>query len=82
VPLDVDLVPGEAVELGREAARRSVLGLGIGGDASRLVLVLAAASGHPYIEARPAEARTLGHAAARVASRRPIAEPASRGARG
>lgn len=73
VPLTVDLVLGDAFELAREAARRSPLGLGVGGDTNRLVLVLAAASGHAYLEAPTAEARAFGHSAARVASRRPLA---------
>jgi len=73
VPLAVDLVSGDAFELAREAARRSPLGLGVGGDTSRLVLVLAAASGHAYLEAPTAEARAFGRSAARVASRRPLA---------
>jgi hypothetical protein len=73
VPLTVDLVLGDAFELAREAARRSPLGLGVGGDTSRLVLVLAAASGCAYLEASANDARAFGHAAARVASRRPLA---------
>jgi hypothetical protein len=58
--------------LAREAARRATLGLGIGGDDDRLVLVLAAFSGRPYLEAMASEARAMGHDAARIAARRPL----------
>jgi hypothetical protein len=73
VPLTLEFARGDAIELAREAARRSPLGLGVGGDTSRLVLVLAAASGRAYLEAPTADARAFGHSAARVASRRPLA---------
>lgn len=74
MPLAVEPAGREdALTLAREAARRSVLGLGIGGDAERLVLVLAASPGRPYLELAVSQARAFGHAAARVAARRPLA---------
>jgi hypothetical protein len=72
VPLAVERTAGEALALAREAAGRSQLGLGIGGSPERLVVVLAAAPGRPYLEAAPSEARQLGHAAARIVARRPL----------
>jgi hypothetical protein len=72
VPLDLGPSSGEAFALAREAARRSHLGLGVGGDAVRLVLVLTAAPATAYLEAPAADARRFGHAAARVAARRPV----------
>lgn len=62
----------DVLALAREAAGRSALGLGIGGDAERLVLALAAWPGRPYLELATAQARSFGHAAARVAARRPL----------
>jgi hypothetical protein len=75
VPLVVEHAAGEALELGREAARRSPSGLGIGGDESRLVVVLAAAPACPYLEAGSGSARALGAAAARLLARRPLELP-------
>jgi hypothetical protein len=72
VPLRCEHAGGEALELARDAARRSPLGLGIGADAERIVLVLAAASGSPYLEASSEDARAFGQAAARVAAHRPL----------
>jgi hypothetical protein len=72
VPLDAERTAGEARVLAREAARRSPLGLGIGVDAQRLVLVLAAAPGQSYLEAPPEQARAFAQAAARIASHRPL----------
>jgi hypothetical protein len=72
VPLAVVVTDGSPETLAREAARRAALGLGIGGDHDRLVLVLAAFSGRPYLEAIASEARTMGHDAARIAARRPL----------
>ena len=51
VPLAVVVTEGSPETLARKAARRATLGLGIGGDHDRLVLVLAAFSGRPYLEA-------------------------------
>ena len=75
VPLVVESAEGDALELARAAARRSLLGLGIGGDLDRLALVLAASSARAYLESPPADARSLGHAAARIAARRPLRYP-------
>jgi hypothetical protein len=72
VPLVCEPSLGEVASLAREAASRSVFGLGVGGDVERLVLVLAAAPGCPYLESAAAQAREFGHAAARVAARRPL----------
>jgi hypothetical protein len=72
VPLAVVVTEGSPEALAREAARRAALGLGIGGDHDRLVLVLAAFSGRPYLEAMASGARTMGHDAARIAARRPL----------
>jgi hypothetical protein len=72
VPLAVVVTEGSPETLAREAARRAALGLGIGGDDDRLVLILAASSGRSYLEAMASEARTMGHDAARIAGRRPL----------
>jgi len=72
VPLRCERVPGESEALARDAARAAELGLGIGGDAHRLVFVLAAAPGRAYLEAPSEHARAFAQAAARVAARRPV----------
>jgi hypothetical protein len=72
VPLHCELASGDAATLARAAAGDADLGLGIGGDAHRLVLVLAAAPGRPYLEAPTERARAFARAAARVAARRPV----------
>lgn len=72
VPLELSQAAGDALTLAREAARRSPVGLGVGGDAERLLLVLAAWPGRPYLEGDPRQARGFGRAAARVAARRPL----------
>ncbi|HEY7197042.1 MAG TPA: glycerol dehydratase reactivase beta/small subunit family protein [Gaiellaceae bacterium] len=74
VPLTIERAgeDGSPEALARIAAKRSPLGLGIGGDGERLALVLAAAPGRPYLEAPVADARRFGQAAARVAARRPL----------
>jgi hypothetical protein len=69
VPLAIESAEGAAEELAREASKRSELGLGVGGDSERLILVVA---GRRYLEAGVAEARRFGHDAARIAARRPI----------
>jgi hypothetical protein len=71
VPLDIDLAIGDASALASQAARDASLGVGIGADRDRLVLVLAAGSRAPYLEAPVAEARSFARAAARVVARRP-----------
>jgi hypothetical protein len=75
VPLEVVVTEGAPEALAREAARRGALGLGIGGDHERLVLVLAAFPHRPYLEAEAAAARALGHDAARIAARRRLRAP-------
>jgi hypothetical protein len=65
---------GSPQALAREAARRGALGLGLGGNHDRLVIVLAAFPG-PYLEAAATEARAIGHDAARIAARRPLRSP-------
>ena len=72
VPVEVVVTEGSPEALARQAARRAALGVGIGGDHERLVLVLAAFSGRSYLEATASEARTMGHDAARIAARRPL----------
>ncbi len=72
VPLVCERAPGEALTLARSAARRSTLGIGVGSDGRRLVLALDAGPARAYLEAPLAEARSFGHAAARVAARRPL----------
>ena len=74
VPLSCEPADGTPAALARRAAAQSALGLGIGGDGESLALVLAGASGRPYLEAPAAGARAFGHAAARVAARRPQKE--------
>jgi hypothetical protein len=72
VPLSVRREQGDAGALARDAAGQAALGLGIGGDESRLVLVLAAAPGRPYLDAPATQERSFAHAVARVAARRPL----------
>ena len=66
------MADGSPEVLAREASKKAALGIGLGGDDERLVLVLAACPGRPYLEARVTEARTMGHDAARIAARRPL----------
>jgi Dehydratase medium subunit len=75
VPLEIVVKEGSPEALAREAARRAALGLGIGGDRDRLVVALAAFPGRPYLEAKAADARAMGHDAARLAARRPLGRP-------
>jgi hypothetical protein len=70
VPLEVVVTEGSPEALAREAARRGALGLGIGGDHDRVVLVLAAFPHRPYLQATAASARAMGHDAARIVARR------------
>jgi hypothetical protein len=80
VPLAAEHAEGDRLALAQEAARRSPLGIGIGGDARGLALVLAAAPRRAYLEEPPEGARRLGTAAARLVARRPIGtHPPGRG---
>ena len=72
VPLGIEQRSGRPLELAREAARGSTLGLGIGGAAGCLVAVLAAAPGRAYLEAHAGDARRFGHEVARIVARRPL----------
>jgi hypothetical protein len=72
VPLSIEAGEGAREVLAREAARRAALGLGIGADEERLVLVLAAAPTRAYLSAPAADARSFAQDAARVAARRPL----------
>lgn len=72
VPLRVELAEGAPQALARAAAGRALLGIGIGGDGERLVVVLAGSPARPYLEAAAGEARRFGHDAARIAARRPL----------
>jgi hypothetical protein len=72
VPVTVVAAEGTPAALARQAANRAVLGIGIGGDADRLALVLAGGPARPYLEAPAAVARSFGQDAARIAARRPL----------
>jgi hypothetical protein len=72
VPVTVQAAEGAADALARAAAKRALLGIGIGGDGGRLALVLAGAPREPYLEAPASAARAFGHDAARIAARRPL----------
>jgi len=69
VPLAIESADGAAEALADEAAKRSELGIGVGGDSERLILVVA---GRRYLEAAASEARQFGHDAARIVARRPV----------
>jgi hypothetical protein len=69
VPLAIEPAEGAAEALALEAAKRSELAIGVGGDTERLILVVA---GRRYLEAPAMEARQFGHDAARIAARRPL----------
>jgi hypothetical protein len=75
VPLSCEPALGSAEELAREAASRSALGLGIGGDGERLVLGIAASPRRPYLVSSLDRSREFGRAAARVAAHRPLPTP-------
>ena len=72
VPLAVERAQGGAQELGRAAATRAVLGLGLGVDARGACVVLAAAPGRTYLEAELGDLRAFAQDAARIAGRRPL----------
>ena len=58
VPVTVVVAEGAPAALAREAARRALLGIGIGGDGDRLALVLAGGPARPYLEV-PCRRRSL-----------------------
>jgi hypothetical protein len=68
--VEVDATPASALERARRAATTAPLGIGVGGDADRVVVALAAAPGQAYVVAP--DARAAGHAAGRLAARRPV----------
>jgi len=72
VPLTLEVAEGTPEALARTAAKEAVLGIGVGGDDERLVLILAAAPAQPYLTAPAGEARSFAQNAARVAARRPL----------
>jgi hypothetical protein len=72
VPMVVVAAQGAPEDLARAAAKRAVLGIGIGGDGDRLALVLAGGPPRAYLEAPAAAARSFGRNAARIAARRPL----------
>jgi hypothetical protein len=72
VPLAVEPASGAPEALAREAAKRTVLGIGLGGNGERLALALAGGPARPYLLAPASEARPFGHDAARIAARRPL----------
>ncbi|HET6172909.1 MAG TPA: glycerol dehydratase reactivase beta/small subunit family protein [Gaiellales bacterium] len=76
VPLAVERAEGTGHELGRAAAARALLGIGLGVDARRACVVLAAAPGSAYLEAPLSAARAFAQDCARIAGRRPLRRPA------
>ena len=72
VPVTVVAAEGTPRTLARAAANRALLGIGIGGDRERLVLMLAGGPADPYLDDSAASARSFGHNAARIAARRPL----------
>ena len=72
VPLVVERAEGGSHALGREAAGRALLGLGIGVGPDGASAVLAAAPATAYLQAAPADLRAFAQDAARIAGRRPL----------
>jgi hypothetical protein len=72
VPFEAAERQGDAAALGREAALLAPAGIGVGADAGRVVVCLAAYAKGPYLELPTARARLAGHAAGRITSRRPL----------
>jgi hypothetical protein len=72
VPLEVETAEGAPEKLARAAAKRAVLGVGLGGDGERLAVALASGPARPYLVAVAEEARAFGHDAARLVARRPL----------
>jgi hypothetical protein len=78
VPLVVERAEGTAHELGRAAAVRALLGLGVGLDAREARAVLAAAPAAAYLEAPLAGVRAFAQDAARIAGGPPVGRPPPR----
>lgn len=72
VPCRTSERTGDALALARLAAAESPLGIGCGADDDRVLLVLAVRPGRPYLERSADDARRIGHAAGRIAARRPL----------
>jgi hypothetical protein len=72
VPLAVERAEGGAQDLGRSAAGRALLGIGLGVDAGGASVVLAATPATAYVHAPLAGLRALAQDAARIAGRRPL----------
>jgi hypothetical protein len=77
VPLAVERADGTMQQLGRTAAARALLGLGLGVDCRGACAVLAAAPAGAYLEVPLAGVRAFAQDAARVAGRRPLRRPAT-----
>ena len=75
VPSRIEQRAGAAAELARGRRALAPAGVGVGGDATTLVVALAAWP-EPYVTAPVAQARAVGHLAARLAARRPLRFPA------
>ena len=71
VPVLIRRCEGSAEALARLAAAESLLGIGVSIDARGGMIVLAAAPGSPYLTGT--DLRLLGHQAACIAARRPLA---------
>jgi Dehydratase medium subunit len=76
VPLHIERAEGTRRELGRAAARRALLGIGLGVDGEAACAVLAGAPSAPYLEAPLGDVRALAQDTARIAGRRPLRRPA------
>jgi hypothetical protein len=72
VPLVVERALGTGQELGRAAAARGLLGLGLGVDSLGACAVLAAAPAGAYLQAPLGDVRAFAQDAARIAGRRPL----------
>jgi hypothetical protein len=77
VPLVIEYAEGTSHELGRAAATRALLGMGVGVDGQSACAVLAAAPAEPYLCAPLDALRAFAQDAARVAGRRPLRRPAT-----
>jgi hypothetical protein len=76
VPLEVERAEGSGQELGRAAASRALLGLGLGVGSDGAYAVLAAAPGGAYLQSPLSGMRAFAQDCARIAGRRPLRRPA------